>query len=84
MTWRDIRQTVDQGYPMLIGTGFSEDGGAAHWSTLYGYGIHPRRVFLGNQPGLVHNQVCVDWTEFVDAWWNPCGKRLFAAAGNDC
>jgi hypothetical protein len=76
MTWRDIRQTVDEGYPMLIGTGFGEDGEASHWSTLYGYVTRPRRVFLGNQVGLVRNQVCIGWGEFVDAWWNPRGQAV--------
>lgn len=76
MKWNDIRQTIDQGYPMLIGTGGDENGEADHWSTLYGYGTNPRRVFLGNQTLLFRNQVCVDWTEFVHEWWNPRGKAI--------
>jgi hypothetical protein len=57
MKWKEIHQTVDEGFPMLIGTGFDEDVEGAHWSTVYGYGTHPGRVFIGNQPGLLRNQV---------------------------
>ena len=67
---------LNEGYSMLIGTGFNEDGEGAHWSTLYGYGTNPRRVFLGNQPGLLRNQVCIDWPEFLDEWWNPRGTAI--------
>ena len=57
MDWKDIRATIDEGFPMLIGTGKEDpDVQGDHWSTLYGYGTHYRRVFLGNQPGVLRNQ----------------------------
>jgi len=72
MKWKDIRATIDEGFPMLIGTGKEDpDSQGDHWSTLVGYATHPRRVFLGNQPGLLRNRVCVDWAEFREEWWNP-------------
>jgi hypothetical protein len=43
---------------------------------LYGYGTHPRRVYLGNQPGIIYNQVSMLWREFVDEEWNPSGKAI--------
>jgi hypothetical protein len=50
--WASIGQLslgAIEGYPMLIGTGWDENGEADHWSTLYGYGTNPRRVFLGTR-----------------------------------
>jgi hypothetical protein len=77
MKWKDIRENIDEGYPMLIGTGREDpDSQGDHWSTFYGYGTHPRRVLIGNQPGLLRNQVCIDWPEFRDEWWNPRGTAI--------
>jgi hypothetical protein len=77
MDWKDIRATIDKGFPMLIGTGKEDpDAQGDHWSTLVGYANHPRRVFLGNQPGLLRNQVCVEWAEFRNEWWNPRGAAI--------
>ena len=72
MGWKEIRAAIGDGHPMLIGTGKEDpDSQGDHWSTLVGYATHPRRVFLGNQPGLLRNRVCVDWAEFREEWWNP-------------
>lgn len=51
MDCNDIRATIDEGFPMLIGTA-KEDPCVQgdHWSALYGYGTYCRRVFLGNHP----------------------------------
>jgi hypothetical protein len=77
MDWKDIRATIDEGFPMLIGTG-KEDPHVQgdHWSTLYGYGTHNRRAFPGNPPGVLRNQTSVDWGEFLAEWWNPKGKAI--------
>jgi hypothetical protein len=76
MGWIDIRKTIDDGFPMLVGTGFDENGAGAHWSLLIGYGNRPRRVYLGNQPGVLRNKIWVSWKEFDEEWWNPRGKGV--------
>ena len=75
MGWADIKKTIDNGFPMLIGTGMDSPEGD-HWNVLYGYGLHPRRVYLGNQIGVLCNQCRVDWDEFLESWWNPVGKAV--------
>jgi hypothetical protein len=61
MDWKAIRVTIDEGFPMLIGNGKEDsDVQGDHWSTLYGYGTHYRRVFLGNQPGVLRHQTVVE------------------------
>lgn len=77
MGWKAIKATIDQGFPMLVGTGKeSEEMDGDHWSLLYGYGVNPNRVFLGNQPGILRNQVEVEWAEFRDEWWSPRGQAI--------
>jgi hypothetical protein len=77
MKWPDIRECIDQGFLLLIGTGKENpDWQGDHWSVLYGYGRRPKRVYLTNQPGVLWHQEEVPWGQFVRSVWNPAGKAL--------
>lgn len=78
MDWKDITKNIDAGFPMLVGTGheFDDDGMQGdHWSVLLGYLARPRQIYLGNQPGILRNQVVLDWADFLKEW-NPKGKAI--------
>jgi hypothetical protein len=78
MGWKDIMQTIDDGFPMLVGTGHEMDDEGClgdHWSLLFGYLARPKQVYLGNQPGLLRNHVVLKWRDFLKEW-NPVGKAI--------
>ena len=75
--WKDIKKCIDDGFPMLVGTG--KEGPSVegdHWSILYGYRPKPRSVFIGNDPGLFRSQLVVPWNEFSRSCWNPKGMAI--------
>ena len=73
--WPDLVKAIDDGFPMLIGTG-KENSTGDHWSLLYGYGTRHRKVYLANQIGVLRNQIRVEWGEVLATWWNPVGMAI--------
>jgi len=75
LKWEDIKEIIDDGCPMLVGTGREIFEFGDHWNVLYGYGKRPDRVFLGNVPGLLRNQEVMSFKKFSREW-NPCGEAI--------
>jgi hypothetical protein len=45
LTFRSIRETIDQGFP-IIACVHANEPGVQHWVVIYGYGLKPNRLFV--------------------------------------
>lgn len=63
LTFRSIRETLDQGYP-IIACVHANEPDVQHWVVIYGYGLKPNRIFIAGNGKFFFNKREHLWSEY--------------------
>ncbi len=63
LSFRTIRETVDQGFP-IIACVHTNEPDVHHWVVIYGYGLKPNRLFIAGNGKPVFDRREHLWTEY--------------------